>query len=150
MEARVAKPARVSARFSKSLGDAGFVRTRKRCAWHPTAPRDDKALHVVAALDDLHAQQRCLCYRSFNLPRVVAAVGPDQFGQGKRLRILLRTSPAPSRSWIAAEWATTRIGSPSLSTRAWVLQALTCCRRRNPRGRPTVLLRLHRCSPSSR
>jgi hypothetical protein len=29
---------------------------------------------------------------------------------------VLKTSPAPSRSWIAAEWITTRIGSPSLST----------------------------------
>jgi len=36
----------------------------------------------------------------------------------KRRRILSSTKPAPSRSWISAEWTTTRIGSPSLSTRA--------------------------------
>jgi hypothetical protein len=59
MEARVTKVARVSARFSKSLARR----------W----------VHVVAPLDDLHAQQRHLCHRSVNLPRVVAAIGPDQF-----------------------------------------------------------------------
>jgi hypothetical protein len=41
--------------------------------------RTDEALHVIAPLDDLHAQQRHLCHRSVNLPCVVAAVGPDQF-----------------------------------------------------------------------
>ncbi len=46
---------------------------------HPAARQDDEALHVVAPLDDLHAQQRHLCHRSVNLPRVVAAIGLDQF-----------------------------------------------------------------------
>jgi hypothetical protein len=46
---------------------------------HPAARQDDKALHVVAPLDDLYAQQRHLCHRSFDLPRVVATIGPDQF-----------------------------------------------------------------------
>jgi hypothetical protein len=39
---------------------------------------------------------------------------------GKRRHTLSSTKPAPSGSWIAAEWTTTRIGSPSLSTRAWI------------------------------
>jgi Ecdysteroid kinase-like family len=46
---------------------------------HPAARQDDEAPHVVAPLDDLHAQQRHLCHHGFNLPRVVAAIGPDQF-----------------------------------------------------------------------
>jgi hypothetical protein len=45
---------------------------------HPAARQDDKALPVVAPLYDPHAQPRYFCYRSFNLPRVVA-IGPDQF-----------------------------------------------------------------------
>jgi hypothetical protein len=43
----------------------------------------DEALPVAAALDDLHIQQRHLCHRGFNLPRVIAAIGPDQFEQGE-------------------------------------------------------------------
>jgi len=34
------------------------------------------------------------------------------------------TSPAQSRSWIAAEWTTTRIDSPSLSTKGVDFAAL--------------------------
>ena len=48
--------------------DADCGRTRKRCAHHPAARQDDKALHVVAPFDDLHAQHRHLCHRSVNLP----------------------------------------------------------------------------------
>jgi hypothetical protein len=51
-----------------------------RC--HPAARQDDEALQVVAALDDLHAQQRHLCHRCVNLPGVVAAIGADQFEPG--------------------------------------------------------------------
>jgi hypothetical protein len=29
------------------------------------------------------------------------------------------------RLWIAAEWTTTRIGSPSVSTRAWIVRPFT-------------------------
>jgi hypothetical protein len=47
------KVARVSARFSKSL-----ARRRFRPNQEKAAREDDEALHVVAALDDLHAQQR--------------------------------------------------------------------------------------------
>src|SRR5271170_3045795 len=46
---------------------------------YPAARQDDEAFHVVAPLDDLHAQQRHLCHRRVNLPGVVAAIGPDQF-----------------------------------------------------------------------
>jgi hypothetical protein len=46
---------------------------------HPTARQNDEALRVVAPLDDLRAQQRHLCHRSYNLPGVVAAISPDQF-----------------------------------------------------------------------
>src|ERR1051326_8612579 len=60
--------------------------------------------------------------------------------QGEPRRILSRTKPAPSRSWILAECTTTRIGSPSLSTRAWILRPLPACRRHNPPGRRYRLL----------
>src|ERR1700724_1612302 len=46
---------------------------------HPAAGQDDGAPHVVAPFDDLHAQQGHLCHRSVTLPRVVAAISPDQF-----------------------------------------------------------------------
>jgi hypothetical protein len=44
---------------------------------NPAARQHDKALHLVAPLDDLHTQRRHLCHRSVNLPGVVAAIGPD-------------------------------------------------------------------------
>jgi hypothetical protein len=44
---------------------------------------------------------------------------------GKRRRISSSTEPAPSRCWIAAKWTTTRIGSPSLSTKEWILRPFT-------------------------
>jgi hypothetical protein len=34
--------------------------------------------HVVAPLDDLYAQQRHLCHRSFNLPGAVARISRDK------------------------------------------------------------------------
>src|SRR6516164_6177577 len=46
---------------------------------HAAARQDDEAPHVVAPLDDLHAQPWHLSHRSLNLPCVVAAVGPDEF-----------------------------------------------------------------------
>jgi hypothetical protein len=126
MEARVTKVARVSARFSKSLARRRFRPNQEKVrSTSPAARQDDEAFHVVAALDDLPAQDRHFSHGSLNLPGVVAAIGPDQFGPGKRRRILSSTSPAPSRSWIAAEWTTTRIGSPSVSTRAWILRPFT-------------------------
>ena len=93
---------------------------------NPAARQDDEALHVVAPLDDLRAQRRHLCHRSVNLPGVVAAIGPDQFEPREAPAYLVEDEPGPSRSWIAAEWTTTRIGSPSVSTRAWILRPFTC------------------------
>ena len=46
---------------------------------HPAARQDDEAVHGVAPLDDLRAQRRYFCHRSFNLPRLVAAMGLDRF-----------------------------------------------------------------------
>jgi hypothetical protein len=38
---------------------------------HPAARQDDKALHIVAPLDDLHRQRRHLCNRSVNCQALV-------------------------------------------------------------------------------
>src|SRR6266478_735152 len=53
----------------------------------------DETLHVVAPLDDLHAQHRHLCHRGVNLPRVVAAIGPDQFEPGEAPSYLVEHQP---------------------------------------------------------
>ena len=52
---------------------------------HPAARQDDEVHHIVATLDDLHAQHRQLCHGSFSLPGVVAAIRPDQFEPGEAL-----------------------------------------------------------------
>jgi hypothetical protein len=62
---------------------------------HPTARQDDKALHIIAPLDDLHAQERHLCHRSFSLRRVVAAIGPDQFEPREAPAYLVEDQPSP-------------------------------------------------------
>jgi hypothetical protein len=91
MEARVTKVARVSARFSGSLGDPPVLsEPGKGTLDHPAARQDDEALHVVAPLDDLYAQERHLCRRSVNLPGFVAAISPDQCSA-------IRLRPRPAR-----------------------------------------------------
>src|SRR4051794_816029 len=62
---------------------------------HPPARQHDKTLHVVAPLDDLHAQHRPLCHCSFNLPGVVAAIGPDQFEPREAAAYLVEDQPGP-------------------------------------------------------
>jgi len=91
---------------------------------HPPPGQDNEALHV-APLDDLHAQHRHLCHGSCNLPGVVTAIGPDHFEPGQAPAYLVENQRALPRSWIAAEWTKTRIGSPSVSTNAWILRPLT-------------------------
>jgi hypothetical protein len=41
---------------------------------HLAARQDSEALHIVAPLDDLHAQHRHLCHGSFNLPLLIVAL----------------------------------------------------------------------------
>src|SRR5258708_4496647 len=54
MEARVTRAARVSARFSKALGETPVSSEPGEGALdHPTAQQNDEALLVVAPLDDL-------------------------------------------------------------------------------------------------
>jgi len=101
---------------------------------HPTARQNDEAPHVVAPLDDLHAQPRRLCRRSFNLPRVVVAVGPEESEPGEAPVDLVEDQSGSSRSWIAAEWK-------------WKHSRGTGGRRRG-QGRgdhPDAVLRLDRC-----
>src|SRR5262245_62727236 len=62
MEAMVTKVARVSARFSRSLGETPVSSDPREGALdYPAARQDDKALRLIAPLDDRHAQQRHLC-----------------------------------------------------------------------------------------
>ena len=94
MEARVTKVARVSARFSKSLARRRFWPNQEKGALdHPAARQDDEALHVVAALDDLHAQNGHFGHGRFDLPGVVAAIGPDQFEPGEAPSYLVEHQP---------------------------------------------------------
>ena len=75
---------------------------------HPAARQNDEAPHVVALLDDLHAQPRRLCHRSFNLPRVVVAVGPEESEPREAPVDLVEDQPGSISSWIAAEWKHSR------------------------------------------
>src|SRR5215831_3189850 len=80
IEAMVTKVATVSVRFLKSLARRRFAPEPGEGAFdHPAAPQHAKALHVVAPLDDFHAQSWHLCQGGINLPCIVAAIGPDQF-----------------------------------------------------------------------
>ena len=80
MEPRVTKPARVSARFSKSLARRRLRPNQEkvRSTTHRRG-KTTKPFYVVAPFDNLHAQSRHLCHRRVYLPGVVAAIGPDQF-----------------------------------------------------------------------
>ena len=60
--------------------------------------QDDKALHVVAPLDDLQAQPRYVCHRRVNLPGVIAAIGPYQFEPREAPANFVENQPAPPRS----------------------------------------------------
>jgi hypothetical protein len=91
MLARVTKVARVSARFSKSLARRRF-------------------LHVVAPLDDLHAQDGHFGHRSVNLPRVAAAIGPDQFEPGEAPADLVEDQPGTVAVLDGGGVTTIRIG----------------------------------------
>src|SRR5271165_505897 len=62
---------------------------------HPTVRENDEALRVVARLDDLQAQQRHLCHRSYSLPGVVAAISPDQFEPREAPAYLVEDQPGP-------------------------------------------------------
>src|SRR5260370_3073610 len=79
MQASVTKARRVSARFSKSLARRRLRPNQEKVRSTTPAGQHDKALHLVAPLDDPHMQRRHLCHRSVNLPGVVAAIGPAQF-----------------------------------------------------------------------
>jgi hypothetical protein len=99
MDARVTKAARVWARFLEVLGEAAISpEPREGALDHPATRDDHETVHVVAPLDDLHAQHWHLSHGRFNLPRVVAAIGPVNSSQRKRRRIFSRTKPALSRS----------------------------------------------------
>jgi hypothetical protein len=57
------------AHFRKRLGETPVApEPRESSLDHSAARQDDEALHVVAPIDDLHAQQRNVCHPSVNLP----------------------------------------------------------------------------------
>jgi hypothetical protein len=106
MQARVTKVARVSARFSKSLARRRFRPNQEKV--RSTTQRRGRTTKL-APLDDLHAQVGHFGHRSVNLPRVVAAIGPDQFEPGEAPSYLVEHQPG-------AVAILDRIGSPSVST----------------------------------
>jgi hypothetical protein len=55
--------------------------------------QDDEALRVVALLDDLHAQRRHPCHRSFSPPGVVTAIGRDRLKLREAPRIFVEDQP---------------------------------------------------------
>jgi DNA-binding transcriptional ArsR family regulator len=115
MEASATKVARVSAWFSKSLASGRLPvapEPREGAHDYSAARQDNEALHVVVPLDDLQPQPWHLGYHSVNLPSVVVAIGPDQFEPRVPPVYLVESQTGPPRSSIAAEWTTTRIGSP--------------------------------------
>jgi len=72
--------ARVSVRFLKSPASRRLRPNQEKVrSTTPAARQHDEALHIVAPLDDRQTQPRHLCHRGVYLPRVVAAIGPDQF-----------------------------------------------------------------------
>ena len=81
MEARVTKVSRVSARFSKSLARRR-LRPNQEKVRSTTQRRGRTTKPFVASLRLTiairHTQRRHLCHRGCNLPRVVAAISPDQ------------------------------------------------------------------------
>ena len=81
MKARVTKVARVSARFSKSLARRR-LRPNQEKVRSTTQRRGRTTKPFVASLRLTiairHTQRRHLCHRGCNLPRVVAAISPDQ------------------------------------------------------------------------
>src|SRR5271168_2023158 len=96
MEARATKAPRVAARFSKSLARRRLRPNQEKVrSTTQRRGKTTKALHVVAPLDDLHAQRRHLCHRSVNLPGVVAAIGPDQFEPREAPAYLVEDEPGP-------------------------------------------------------
>ena len=92
---------------------------------HPAARQHDKALHIVAPLDDLHGQPWHLCQGGINLPCIVAAIGPDQFEPREAPADFGENQRGSVAVLDAAEWTMTCIGNPSPSTGARILQPLT-------------------------
>jgi hypothetical protein len=89
MEARVTKVARVFAGFLEILGEPRVASKPGEGALdHAATRQDDKALYVVAPLDDLQAQQRDLRQGSINLPGVVAAIGQMSSDRGSSVNFL--------------------------------------------------------------
>jgi hypothetical protein len=121
MGTSVTKEARVWAGFSKSLARRQFRsgQEKVRSTSHRRVGRRNRS--CPSLLISPCARDRHLGHGSFNLTSVVAAIGPDQFKPEKHGR----TKAAPPRSQMAAQWTTTRIGSTSVSTRAWIMRPFT-------------------------
>jgi hypothetical protein len=110
MEARVTKVARVSARFSKSLARRRFwCEPGAGALDYPAARQDDEALRVVALFDDLHAQPQHLCHATSTCQALQPPSAQISSSQGKRRRILSRTSSrdeqlGPDRPQTPSRW----------------------------------------------
>jgi len=124
MEARVTK----AARFRQGLGVLGetpvFARTRRRYARPPSGAAEHEALMSSLRLTISMCHSGTFATTASTCHPLQPPSAQTRSSHGKRRRILSGTSPAQSRSWIAAEWTTTRIDSPSLSTKGVDFAAL--------------------------
>ena len=93
MQARVTKGGRGLGKVLEILGETLVASEPGKGALdHPTARQGAEALRAVASLDDLQAQQRHLCHRSYNLPGVVTSISPDQFKPRKAQAYLVEAT----------------------------------------------------------
>jgi hypothetical protein len=99
MQARVTKVASVSARFSKSLARR-LLRPNQEKVRSTTQRRGRtaKPFMVSHRLAIAKRSRGTLCHRSVNLPRVVAAISPDQFdSEGLPMRVLVHSAAIQDR-----------------------------------------------------
>ena len=92
---------------------------------HPTPRQDDEALGGRGTLDDLERPSAQPCQRRRQLVAGVAAIGEQVAQPGKRWRIALTRSTAPSRSWMSAACTSTKSIRPSVSVTMWRLRPLS-------------------------
>ncbi len=100
----------------------------------PAFGKHDEAMQFIA-LDDRQLPGASLGDGGRGLLPPVPGISEDKLDEGEKRRVRrLRTSRAPSRSCIAAEWTTTFNSRPSVSTRICRLRPVTFLAASKPCG----------------